>query len=156
MRPGWKPLFVTPLITALWLALGSNLLAGTAPLDEARFDPPLEGVYLGVGETRSAKEILAFEMKGLPGVTLVGERTAGAVLPAGYRHLAGGAVVMLPGDPDGINRLTGGGTLEGKGVEPDVEVPRAGPYSAGADPIFEAGLRSLLDRLRDVPRRRRW
>jgi C-terminal processing protease CtpA/Prc len=112
-------------------------------------------VFLVDRETRSAKEILAFRMKGLPQATLVGERTAGAVLPGSLRRLSGGAMVMLPADPSGINEITEGG-LEGKGVDPDVPVSRAGHYSAGSDPILRAGIEVLLLKLKEVPPRRRW
>jgi C-terminal processing protease CtpA/Prc len=104
-------------------------------------------------ETRSAKEILAFRMRGR--AVLVGERTAGAVLPGECRQLSGGAMVMLPVDSRSLNRLTSGGALEGRGVDPDLPVTGAGPYSAGADPILEAGIRVVLEKLHDLPRRRR-
>lgn len=106
-------------------------------------------------ETRSAKEILASQLKGRPGFRLVGERTAGAVLPGSYHELSCGAMVMLPADPDRISRFTSGGALEGKGVEPDLRVERPGPYSAGADPILEAGIEAVVEELRRLPRRRR-
>jgi carboxyl-terminal processing protease len=106
-------------------------------------------------ETRSAKEILAFRLKGQPQVSLIGERTAGAVLPGGYSKLPGGAMVMLPADPKGIEKLTSGASLEGRGVDPDLAVERGGPYSAGADPILDAGLKELLFRLAGLPRRMR-
>ncbi len=106
-------------------------------------------------EARSAKEILAYQMKGSPGAVLVGERTAGAVLPASYQKLTGGAVLMLPLEPGGVNRFTDGEALEGRGVEPDVRVPRAGIYAAGADPIFDAGIRAVLDLLGTQEKRKR-
>ena len=121
-------------------------------------------VLLTDRETRSAKEILARKMKGSPHVTLVGERTAGAVLPAGSELLPSWNVLMLPADrPTGwIARLLEGrddnllwGELEGRGVEPDFPVARPGPYSAGVDPIFERGLTEVLGMLRTVPRRAR-
>jgi len=107
------------------------------------------------GETRSAKEILAFQLKGSPDTVLVGETTAGAVLPASYRQLAGGGMLMLPLEPGGINRLTGEESLEGRGVDPDLRVPRAGIYAAGADPILDAGIRAVVDLLDPQARRKR-
>jgi hypothetical protein len=35
--------------------------------------------------------------------------------------------------------------IEGKGVAPDVQADAAGPYSAGADPIREAGLKKAAE-----------
>jgi C-terminal processing protease CtpA/Prc len=105
-------------------------------------------------DTRSAKEIAAWQLKGSPRIVLVGEPTAGAVLPGAIRELPDGARVMLPADPRSIDRMTGG-SLEGRGVAPDVPVERPGPYSAGADPILEAGIAVALERLAAKPRKRR-
>jgi C-terminal processing protease CtpA/Prc len=114
-------------------------------------------------ETRSAKEIVAFKLKGFPGAVLIGERTAGAVLPALIQKLAGETKVMLPADrpperngrpPDADERLMWG-ELEGKGVDPDLPVVRGGLFSAGSDPILAAGTRDLVSRLAPLPRRRR-
>jgi C-terminal processing protease CtpA/Prc len=106
-------------------------------------------------DTRSAKEIAAFQLKGQPGVVLVGEPTAGAVLPGSIFDLPGGARVMLPVGPASVQRLTGGKSLEGEGVAPDLPVGRPGPYSSGADPILEAGIRKVLELLGRVPRKER-
>jgi C-terminal processing protease CtpA/Prc len=116
-------------------------------------------------ETRSAKELVAHKLKGKAGITLVGERTAGAVLPGEVVDLPGGERVMLPAaaSPAARARASSGmeardlelisGLLEGAGVEPDVPVARSGPYAAGADPILEAGLRFVAERLAAVPPR---
>jgi C-terminal processing protease CtpA/Prc len=106
-------------------------------------------------DTRSAKEIAAFQMRAFPTTVLVGETTAGAVLPSTLQELPSGGAVMVPGDPQGVTALSQGEVLEGVGVRPDVNAPRAGPYAAGRDPILEAGLRSVLDRLRGERRRQR-
>ncbi len=111
-------------------------------------------------ETRSAKEVLAFKMKASAGVAIVGERTAGAVLPANIQKLAGETRVMLPADRGGGRPLDADerliwGELEGKGVSPDIPVERAGRYGAGLDPILEAGIEEVAERLASVPRRRR-
>lgn len=91
--------------------------------------------------TRSAKEVIALEFKQAEVGILVGENTAGAVVPAAFRELSGGAVLMFPWMKLGEYSET----LEGKGVAPQVEVTDRLPYSAGADPIFEAGLEKLLE-----------
>jgi hypothetical protein len=41
------------------------------------------------------------------------------------------------------------------GVEPDLLVPRAGLHAAGADLIFDEGVRAVFRMLEGVPRRRR-
>ncbi len=117
-------------------------------------------------DTRSAKEILAYKMKGIPHAALIGERTAGAVLPANLLPLGGGTMVMLPADRpkmrgwlakafrDRDEKLIWG-ELEGKGIEPDIWVDRPGLYSAGFDPILDRGIREVLERLQSIPRRRR-
>jgi C-terminal processing protease CtpA/Prc len=117
---------------------------------------------------RSAKEVLAFKLMGASHVRLVGERTAGAVLPARLRPLGRDIMVMLPADRPGRARrwvekfLRGGdedliwGRLEGKGVPPDIPAARPGPYSEGFDPILEAGVRDVIKRLRLIPGRRRF
>lgn len=94
--------------------------------------------------TRSAKEILAHELRERRLATLVGERTAGAVIPATFRDVGSGAVLMFPAFS--LGRYTE--KLEGRGVAPDVLVRDSLPYARGADPILEAAL-DLLARPRD-------
>lgn len=86
--------------------------------------------------TRSAKEVISHGIRKYGIGTLVGERTAGAVLPATFEKVDDRTVLMFPSFT--LARYTK--WIEGIGVEPDVEVAAAGPYSAGADPILEAGL----------------
>ncbi|MFT7484196.1 MAG: carboxyl-terminal processing protease [Candidatus Paceibacteria bacterium] len=91
--------------------------------------------------TRSAKEVIALEIKQAAVGQLVGERTAGAVVPAAFREVGGGAVLMFPWMT--IGKFTD--QLEGKGVAPDLEMADRIPYSAGADPILQAGIKRLLE-----------
>ena len=69
--------------------------------------------------TGSTSEIFAAGMKDLGRATLIGERTAGAVLPANVERLPSGAnflhAVADYRSPSGI-------LIEGKGIEPNVEV----------------------------------
>lgn len=86
--------------------------------------------------TRSAKEMLAHDLRAREAVVIVGERTAGAVIPATFRQVAPDAVLMYPSSTLGrYTRL-----LEGAGVEPDVAVADEWTGSREADPILEAGL----------------
>ena len=96
-------------------------------------------------EARSAKEMLAHRLRGLSHVTLVGETTAGAVLPASFIPLPDNAQLMLPiGSGDAVIRsFTGGQRLEGRGVTPDIAVKSPLPYQAGRDPILKRSIRLL-------------
>lgn len=86
--------------------------------------------------SRSAKEVLAYLLKTRQIATIVGERTAGAVIPASFKDLGHDTILMYPT----FKLPTYTSLLERKGVAPDVFVSEAGPYSAGADPILEAGI----------------
>lgn len=91
-------------------------------------------------QSRSAKDVLAYEFKQRHLATVVGERTAGAVIPASFAPLGDNAVLMFPsftlGDYTARLELKGG-------VEPDIFVERAGPYSNGEDPILIRGVAEL-------------
>ena len=98
-------------------------------------------------EARSAKEMLAYRLQKYRHITLIGETTAGAVLPARFIDLSGGAQLMLPvslGDAV-IRPFTFGKRLEGQGATPDIKVPYPLPYRAGRDTILEAASSFLRD-----------
>lgn len=79
--------------------------------------------------------MLAFALQ-RNGATVVGNRTAGAVAAARPFLLSDQSLLLVA-----THRVEVDGTdLEGVGVAPDVLVEAALPYSAGADPILEAGL----------------
>ncbi len=86
--------------------------------------------------SRSAKEVIAYEFRNRNIGSLVGERTAGAVIPVTMVDVGFGMNLMFP--TFSMPKHTG--KLEFIGVAPDVVVAEVGPYSAGADPIFEAGV----------------
>jgi carboxyl-terminal processing protease len=86
--------------------------------------------------SRSGKEVVAYTVKKNKLGTLIGERTAGAVLGGRAFPLSDGALLYLAvKDAD-----VGGERLEGQGVEPDVTVPDALPFANGADPQLEKAL----------------
>lgn len=87
-------------------------------------------------ESRSAKEVIAYSIREQNLARLVGERTAGAVIPATFQAVGHDTVLMFP--TFRLPRFTE--LIEGKGVAPDVFVESARPYSGGKDPILEAGL----------------
>jgi C-terminal processing protease CtpA/Prc len=100
-------------------------------------------------EARSAKEMLAYRLQKYRHITLVGETTAGAVLPARFIDLSGGAQLMLPvslGDAV-IRSFTAGKKLEGHGAIPDIKIPSPLPYRAGNDPILDGAARLLRDQV---------
>ncbi|MDQ3069079.1 MAG: S41 family peptidase [Acidobacteriota bacterium] len=90
-------------------------------------------------QSRSGKDILAYEFKAI-GVRLVGEASAGAVIPAMFADVGHDSVLMFP-----TFRLPGyTDKLEFKPVEPHVTVERAGMFAAGRDAILEASVREIL------------
>lgn len=106
--------------------------------DKAAKQRPL--VALVDRQSRSAKDILAYELKKTGLARVVGERTAGAVIPASFADVGHGTILVLPAFR--LPKYTE--LLEFKPVEPDVLVERAGPFSAGDDPILKAGLAEAL------------
>ncbi len=90
--------------------------------------------------TRSAKEVLAYEVRRRGLGRLVGERTAGAVIPAYFTRVGDDAVLMYPGHA--LDEYTE--ALEGVGVRPDLIAPGRGPYSAGHDAILRAAVDLLI------------
>lgn len=111
-----------------------DVLSLLAPGSHQQFIGPI--VALTDRQTRSAKEILAFQLRARGLARLVGEPTAGAVLGAGFEEISGSAILMYPGGA--VPTYTD--SIEGRPVVPDVETAWGGPHSGGRDPILEAGL----------------
>jgi carboxyl-terminal processing protease len=88
--------------------------------------------------TRSGMEIMAHALKGA-GRTLVGTRTAGAVL-GGRPYLLKDDSLMLLAVMD---VRVDGARLEGIGVRPDIEVPFDIRYAAGRDPQLDRAVAEL-------------
>jgi len=105
------------------------------------WDPKANPVVMLVdGGSRSGKEILTYGFKRAGVGTLIGERTAGAVLAGTLRPLADGSVLYVAVADVHVE----GERIEGKGVEPDVVVERRLPYSAGDDAQIDAAVEWLL------------
>ena len=109
------------------------------------YDPQLRKptVYLVNQRTRSGKEILAFGAQQYHLATVIGERTAGAVLGGKLYPLSNGDLLYLAGRTslvDGVN-------LEGVGVTPDIEVPRDIRYCEGRDVQIDRAVEFLLHEL---------
>ncbi|MFP2903616.1 S41 family peptidase [Pyxidicoccus sp. 3LFB2] len=93
-------------------------------------------VLLVNGNARSGKEMVAFAMKKHKRATLVGQRTAGAVLAGTPLPLSNFDLLylaVLDVEVEGVR-------LEGTGVPVDVEVQEALPYAAGKDPQLDKAL----------------
>ena len=79
-------------------------------------------VYVLIDEgTGSGAEELAYDLQAMQRATLVGQTTAGAANPGGYRPLSGGFVAFIPMQV--VSHTMTGSNWEGVGVRPDVEVP---------------------------------
>lgn len=98
--------------------------------------------------SRSAKEVIAYELRRRDIALLVGETTAGAVIPASFRDVGDDTILMFPTFV--LPKYTQ--ILEGVGVKPHVVVQDAGPYSAGRDPLLETGLREAARLADQAPR----
>ena len=86
-------------------------------------------------ETRSAKEVLAHDLQRRGDALVIGETTAGAVIPASFQRVGRRGMLMYPAMTLGEYTRT----LEGHGVRPDIEVDDVLTFAAGADPILDAG-----------------
>jgi len=88
------------------------------------------------GGSRSGKEVLARAIQRQRLGTLVGERTAGAVLGGSCWLLPDGSLLELAVS----DVLVDGERLEGVGVAPDVEVIDTLPFADGHDPQLDTAL----------------
>jgi carboxyl-terminal processing protease len=104
-------------------------------LEEYRKKTGRPVVALADRQSRSGKDILVYEFK-QRGIRIVGEASAGAVIPATFADVGHDSVLMFP--TIRLPKYTD--MLELKPIPPDVLVERAGVFAAGHDPILEAGL----------------
>jgi carboxyl-terminal processing protease len=98
-------------------------------------------VLIGPGSA-SASEIFAHVLQQQKRATVVGRRSAGAVIVSRFYRLPGGGRLQVPiQDYVGVD----GQRLEGRGVTPDVVVPAPtfADWRAGRDPELEAALAEL-------------
>lgn len=93
--------------------------------------------------SRSGKEILAYGFKKYKLGTVVGTKTAGAVVGGSPFLLEDGNLLYLAV----VDVLVDGERLEGKGVVPDIEVPFTIEYAQGKDPQLEKSIEVLLKQL---------
>lgn len=109
-------------------------------------DKPL--YVLTDGKTGSGAEEFAYDLQALRRATLVGETTAGAATPGGYRPLAHGFVAFIPMQIV-ANTITGT-NWEGVGVIPDVNVPAADALTRAHRLALEAILKTAQGVDRDI------
>jgi hypothetical protein len=81
-----------------------------------------EVYVLTSGRTFSAAEEFTYDLQSLKRATIVGETTRGGANPGGFRRLSDHYSAFIP-TGRAINPVTGT-NWEGKGVEPDVKVPK--------------------------------
>lgn len=98
-------------------------------------------VLLVDGGTGSAAEIFAAVMQDHGRATVVGRRTAGAVLASWFYRLPGGGELQLSREDYVAPK---GRRIEGHGIEPDIQVKRTlDDARRGRDPDLEAALHWL-------------
>jgi carboxyl-terminal processing protease len=95
--------------------------------------------------TRSGKEILAYGLKKYRIGTVIGTKTAGAVVGGRPFLLKDGNLLYLAV----VDVFVNGERLEGKGVTPDIEVPFRLEYSQGKDPQKEKAVEVLVEAVRN-------
>lgn len=110
---------------------------GKKNISDSQWRKPV--VMLINNRVRSGKEILAYGMKKFKLGTLIGERTAGAVIAGRLFVLSDNSFLFLAVSGGNVD----GEVLEGVGVTPDIEVPRPIPYSKGDDPQLARALKYL-------------
>lgn len=124
---GCSPAYVRPFLGDAPL-LRSRDREGRESVYDPQWRKPL--VLLVNGGTRSGKEVIARSLQRHGRATIVGDRTAGAVLGGQLFALRSGAVLYLAVQDVEVD----GERLEGVGVAPDVAVADPLPYAAGRDP----------------------
>lgn len=116
---------------------------GDAPTKAEPRNPSFRGraVLLTDHHTRSAGEMVSHSFRYAGMGPIIGTTTAGHVLAASIEVMPGGYVLQVPNARPELD----GQIFEGKGVVPDIVVERPLPYSGGADPVLDAGLKRLLE-----------
>jgi carboxyl-terminal processing protease len=104
-------------------------------------------VVLIDGGSRSGKEAVSRALQRHKLGTLVGERTAGAVLAGKPILLSDGSLLYLAVS----DVLVDGERLEGVGVTPDVSVASELPYAEGRDPQLDRALEVAAEKVSSPP-----
>lgn len=136
LRAGWGG--CNPQLVQLFVSAPPRLEAIDRDGHRSLFPPVWERplVVLIDDGSRSGKEVVARTLQRLGRATLVGERTAGAVLAGRFNPLSDGSLLYLAVQDVRVD----GERLEGVGVTPDLAVPGDLPFAAGSDPQLDAAL----------------
>lgn len=140
IRDGWggaQPRYITVFDSQVPVLESKDRSSGEVYRLDTQIRAP--AVVLINGGTRSGKEVIAYGIKKHRRGTLVGEKTAGAMLPGSPFCLPDGALLYLAIADNTVD----GKSLEGNGVEPDVVVPLDVRYSAGRDSQIDEALRLM-------------
>jgi carboxyl-terminal processing protease len=113
---------------------------GDISVANKRWNKPIVGII--DSGSRSGMEILAHGLQ-QAGVTLVGTRTAGAVVAGRAFMLKDNSLMILAV----LDVHVDGKRLEGAGVEPEVEMPYDIRYANGADPQLDRAVAELAGQL---------
>nr|WP_290226164.1 S41 family peptidase [Trichocoleus desertorum] len=93
--------------------------------------------------SRSGKEILAYGFQQYNIGPVIGSKTPGAVVGGRAFLMQDGSLLYLAV----VDVLVNGERLEGRGVQPDIEVPFQVAYAQGADPQKQKAIEVLLRKL---------
>jgi C-terminal processing protease CtpA/Prc len=141
LRDGWGGAY--PSYLSVFNPYGPTLTLtdrdGDANLVDFRWRKPV--VALINGGTRSGKEVLAYGFKKNGFGQVVGERSAGALLAGTAFLLSDGSLLILAVNDVSVD----GERVEGKGVEPTIEVPFDIRYAAGKDPQLDKAVEVLAN-----------
>jgi carboxyl-terminal processing protease len=110
---------------------------GDRSVVNARWHKPV--ALLVNGGTRSGKEVLTYGFKKYGYGEVIGTRTAGALLAGRAFLLSDGSLLLLAVSDVSVD----GERLEGRGVEPTIDVPFDIPYAAGRDPQLDKAVEAL-------------
>ena len=98
--------------------------------------------------TRSAKEILAFGFQNYNIGSVIGSKTAGAVVGGRPFLLSDGSLLYVAV----VDVYVDGERLEGQGVTPDISVPFSLEYAEGDDPQKEQAIETVLETINQEKR----
>jgi carboxyl-terminal processing protease len=96
--------------------------------------------------SRSSKEIIAYGFQQYKIGTVIGTKTAGAVVAGRPYIMQDGTLLYVAV----ANVFTNGTRLEGKGVTPDITVTNNLEYAQGADPQKDKAIEVVLRDLKNM------
>ena len=142
LREGWggAPQTALNIYTAKDLAVTNIPRNGTRNTYHSQWNKPV--VMLVNEGSRSAKELLAYGFQQFGIGSVVGEKTAGAVV-AGRPFLMQDGSLLYVAVADVY--VSGNQRLEGNGVTPDIVVPFSPEYAQGEDPQKERAIETVLE-----------